>query len=146
MWHKQVKKLSECNIKSQKRGQNLKQTSLFFKNIVPPWRVQKVLYFSSTLLLYLANPQYINTSWYIIFGSSSGNHMSFSASTNKTNLLFGCCKMCEVKLDLFSSINNFTLRTTLFSSLLTSKICLNFFVLHLFESKQYHLFWNSPFL
>ena len=36
-----------------------------------------------------------------LFGSSLGNHISFSASTNKTNLLIGCCEVCEDKLDLF---------------------------------------------
>ena len=66
--------------------------------------------------------QDVNTSWCIIFGSLSGNYISFSASTNKTNLLIGCFKIGEVKFDLFSLINNFTLQRTLFLSLLISKI------------------------
>ena len=69
------------------------------------------------------SPQDANISWYITFDSSLGNHILFSASTNKTKLLIGHSKICEVKLDLFSLINNFTLRTILFSSLLISKIC-----------------------
>ena len=68
------------------------------------------------------SPQDANTSWYITFGNSSGSHISFSASTNKTNLLIARSKIREVKLDPFSVINNFTLRTTLFSSLLISEI------------------------
>ena len=50
------------------------------------------------------------------------NHISFSASTNKTNLLIGRSKIRDVKFDLFSPITNFTPQKTLFSSLLISKI------------------------
>ena len=81
---------------------------------------------SFTFLHHIASwsgpPQDANTSWYITFGSSLGNHILFSLSTNKTNLLIGHSKIRDVKLDPFSRINNFTLRTTLFSSLLISKI------------------------
>ena len=69
------------------------------------------------------SPQDADTFWYITFGSLLGNHILFSASTNKTSLLIGCSKIREVKLDPFLLINNFTLRTMLFLSLLISKIC-----------------------
>ena len=70
---------------------------MFLKNNIPPSKVQKVIYFSITLPP-LKMSIHLNIS---LFGSSLGNHISFSASTNKTNLLIGCPEVCEDKLDFF---------------------------------------------
>ena len=109
--------------KKLKKVTRFETNKFVFQKQCPSIKSSKVFILLHHIASSSGSPQDANTSWYITFGSSSRNHISFSASINKTNLLIGRSKIREVKLDLFSPINNFTLPTLLFSSLLISKIC-----------------------
>ena len=60
---------------------------MFPQNNLKRWR-SKSFKFLHHIASSSGSPQDVNTSWYITIGSMLGNHISFSASTNKTKFTY----------------------------------------------------------